>query len=104
MLNGEKESSVSIVYLTETEQMKEVKVQRERLKGETINIGKNYPEQFMRFESVSINDEVGFIKFNLFALPIIEKFCAALTELKDKKRLSLICAEIRAAFSAQWLV
>lgn len=87
MLNGEKDSSVALTCLDETGQPKEFKIHRESLKGSIISIGKNYPEQFLKFETASLNDEVGFIKFNLFALPVIEKFCAALTELKDKKAI-----------------
>ena len=87
MLDGEKESFVTLVCLNETGQPTEIIIQREQLKGESISIGQNYPEVFMRFESASLNDEVGFIKFNLFALPTIEKFCRALTELKDKKAI-----------------
>jgi len=87
MLNGEKDSVVTLTCLDETEQPKEIKINREKLKGDTISIGKNYPEQFLKFETASVNDEVGFIKFNLFALPVVEKFCAALSEFKDKKAI-----------------
>jgi len=87
MLNGEKDSFVILTVSGETEPPKEIKVQREKLKGETISLGKNYPEQFLRFETASLNAEVGFVKFNLFALPVVEKFCSALTQLKDKKAI-----------------
>jgi len=87
MLNGEKESYVILTVSGEIEPPAEIKVQREKLKGEAVSLGKNYPEQFLRFETASINDEVGFIKFNLFALPVVEKFCSALTQLKDKKAI-----------------
>ena len=87
MLNGEKDSYVVLTVSGEAEPPKEIKIQREKIKGEAISIGRNYPEQFLRFEADSINNEVGFIKFNLFAVPIIEKFCAAMTELKDKKAI-----------------
>jgi C-terminal peptidase prc len=87
MLNGEKDSFVLLSVSSETGQTKEFKVQRERLRGETISIGENYPEQFLKFETASLNDQTGYIKFNLFALPVVEKFCAALTELKDKRAI-----------------
>lgn len=88
MLNGEKNSTVAITFSSGgVEPAKTVQVERERLKGEVISIGKNFPEQFLRFESASLNDEVGYIKFNVFAIPVIEKFCAALTDLKDKKAI-----------------
>jgi len=87
MLNGEKDSYVILTVAGEIEPPREIKVQREKLKGEAISLGKNYPEQFLRFETASLNDEVGFVKFNLFALPIVEKFCSAMTQLKDKKAI-----------------
>ncbi len=87
MLNGEKDSYVILTVSGEIEPSKEIKVQREKLKGETISLGRNYPEQFLKFETASLNDEVGFIKFNLFALPVVEKFCSAITHLKDKKAI-----------------
>jgi len=87
MLKGEKQSNVTLTCLTEADDTKEIKVQREALKGETIFIGQNFPDQFLKFESATLSDQVGYIKFNLFALPIIEKFCKALTELKDKKAI-----------------
>ncbi|MDQ3064582.1 MAG: S41 family peptidase [Acidobacteriota bacterium] len=87
MLNGEKDSYVILTVAGEIEPPREIKVQREKLKGEAILLGKNYPEQFLRFETASLNDEVGFVKFNLFALPIVEKFCSAMTQLKDKKAI-----------------
>ena len=87
MLNGEKDSYVILTVAGEIEPPREIKVQQEKLKGEAILLGKNYPEQFLRFETASLNDEVGFVKFNLFALPIVEKFCSAMTQLKDKKAI-----------------
>ncbi len=87
MLNGERDSFVNLTCLDETQQPKEFKIRRASLPGTTISIGNNYPEQFLKFETASLNDEVGLIKFNLFALPVVEKFCAALSELKDKKAI-----------------
>jgi len=87
MLNGEKDSYVILTVSGETESAKEIKIQREKLKGKAVSLGKNYPEQFLQFETASLNDEVGFIRFNLFALPVVEKFCSAITHLKDKKAI-----------------
>ena len=86
-LNGGEDSFVEVSYLDETEQLKNLKIRREKLTGETISIGKNFPEQYLKFETASLNDDVGYVKFNLFALPVVEKFCASLTQLKDKKAI-----------------
>ena len=86
-LNGNDDTEVLLNYLDENDSPKETKIKRKRLKGDIISIGENYPEQFLRFEVDSINNDVGYIKFNIFAIPIIGKFCDALTELKDKKAI-----------------
>jgi C-terminal processing protease CtpA/Prc len=88
MLNGEKDSSVILTVSGEIGQSRKIEIQRKRLNGETISIGENFPEQFLQFESVSIDEQIGYIKFDVFALPVIEKFCSALTELKDKRAIS----------------
>ncbi|HEX8288236.1 MAG TPA: S41 family peptidase [Pyrinomonadaceae bacterium] len=86
-LNGTEDSEVELSYSNEIGQSKSLKIKREKLLGETISIGKNFPEQYLKYESAALNEDVGYVKFNLFALPVIEKFCASLSELKDKKAL-----------------
>lgn len=86
-LNGDDDAEVLLNYLDETDAPKELKVKRERLKGDIISIGENYPEQFLKFDTESLNDDIGYIKFNIFAVPVIGKFCDALTRLKDKKAI-----------------
>ena len=86
-LNGDKDSPVAVTCLDENDQIKEFKMTRQRLVGEAVSIGSNYPPQYLRFETSSLSDEVGYIKFNLFAFSVIEKFCDALTKLKDKKAI-----------------
>lgn len=87
ILNGEKDTEVGLSYLNEKDELKEVKVLREKLGDERVLIGKNYPELYLTFETRALNSETGYIRFNLFAMPIIEKFCSALTAFKDKKAL-----------------
>ncbi len=86
-LNGEKDSYVTISCLDADDKPVQFKIRREKLLGQRISIGANYPEQFLRFESKSLSEDVGYIRFNLFALPIIEKYCSALSDFKDKKAI-----------------
>jgi carboxyl-terminal processing protease len=86
-LNGEEDSSVSISYLDEKEQLKQIQVRREKLNGLMLSISEDFPAQFFKFETKSLSDEVGYVKFNLFALSAIGKFCDSLTEFKDKKAI-----------------
>jgi carboxyl-terminal processing protease len=87
ILNGERDTEVGLTYLNEKDEMKEIKVLREKLGDEKVSIGRNYPELYLNFETRVLNDETGYIRFNIFAMPIVEKFCSALTEFKDKKSL-----------------
>ena len=86
-LNGEKDSYLTVTYLDENDAPKDVRVRRERLKSETVTLGSNFPDRQLQFESRSLSDEVGYIKFNIFAVPIIGKFCDAVGEFKDKKAI-----------------
>lgn len=86
-LNGDPETSVFLTCLDETDKPKEFTVPRLELAGEAISISKNLPEQFLKYEALSLSADVGYIKFNAFAIPVIGKFCDSLTEFGDKKAL-----------------
>ena len=86
-LNGEKDSQVQITCLDGTNEPVDFTIRRELLRGEMISIGKNYPEQYLRFESRSLTDTVGYIRFNLFSLAVIGKYCDAISSFKDKEAI-----------------
>ncbi len=88
-LDGEKDSKVTVTCLDENDQAKDFRMERMRLAGSAVSIGNNYPPQFLDFRTRSIDADTGYIKFNLFTLDVVEKFCSALTEFKDKKALVL---------------
>jgi C-terminal peptidase prc len=71
----------------EKEQFKEIEIGRESTKGEFVKILSGLPAQFVTFEAKSLNEETGYIKFNAFALKTVEKFCAAISQFKNKKAL-----------------
>jgi carboxyl-terminal processing protease len=87
MINGERDSYVTIGYLDENDQVKEAKIRREVLKEKSIAIAPNFPPQQLSFESRSISENVGYIRFNMFAIPVIEKFCRSIGEFKTKRGL-----------------
>lgn len=78
---------VSIGYIDEKEQLKEATIKRVSLDGEFVKILSGLPAQFVRFESKSLDEETGYVKFNAFALTSVEKFCAAVSQFKNKKAL-----------------
>lgn len=86
-LNGPQDTSVYLTCLDQTDTAKEFTVPRLKLDGGAISISKNLPEQFLAYESRSLGNDVGYIKFNVFAMPVIGKFCDSLTNFRDKKAL-----------------
>src|SRR5258708_40097288 len=86
-LNGPQDKSVFLTCLDEKDAAKEFTVPRLKLDGDAISISKNLPEQFLKYESQSLSADVGYIKFNVFAMPVIGKFCDSLTEFRDKKAI-----------------
>lgn len=87
LLNGEKDSTVSVTYNDGRAESKEISIKREKLDGELNQILANMPRQFLQFETRSLNDETGYIRFNIFTVSAVEKFCAAITGFKNKKSL-----------------
>lgn len=86
-LNGDRDTPVAVTYLDGTDSVKEVVVARKKIASETITLGANYPDRQLNFEAYSISDDVGYIRFNFFAMPVVEKFCAAVRQFKTKKAL-----------------
>ena len=86
-LDGEAESSVFLTILDENDKPKEITVQRLELNGETIVLSKNLPEHFLQYESRSLSNDVGYIRFSAFAVPVVAKFCDSLTEFGNKKAI-----------------
>lgn len=86
-LNGQPDTSVYLSCLDADDKPQEFTVPRLELPGEAVSISKNLPDQFLKFQYSSLSDDVGYIKFNAFAVPVIGKFCDALTALGPKKAL-----------------
>ena len=87
MLNGTPDTYVSVGYLDENDQPREIKIRREPLKEQIITISPNFPPSELSFQSSSLDEKTGFIRFNMFALPVIDKFCRAIGDFKDKQGL-----------------
>jgi carboxyl-terminal processing protease len=87
MLNGTKDTKVVVGYLDQDDAKRELSIQRERLAGRAVTIAPNFPEQQLNFEARPLDEQTGYIRFNLFAIPVVEKFCAAMTEFSGKKSI-----------------
>lgn len=87
LFNGENDSTVSLIYNDGREKAKEINIKREKLDGEMSEILANMPRQFLQFETRNLNEETAYVRFNIFTVSAVEKFCAAITEFKNKKSL-----------------
>src|ERR1044072_4227933 len=88
-VNGPPGTSVKLTFLDGRNHVRRVVVPRERLKGELVPLFKALPAQFVEFESARLRGGIGYVRFNLFAAPVLEKFCAAMRTLKDAPGLVL---------------
>jgi carboxyl-terminal processing protease len=81
--NGEPDTSVSVGYLDARNVLRRVVVKREKLQGEMSAPIQSFPPQFVEFESRRLQSGVGYIRFNIFAPLVMDKFCAALRGMSD---------------------
>lgn len=82
-VNGPPGTSVKLTFLDGRNRVRRAVVPREHLKGELVPLFQTLPAQFVEFESARLRGGVGYVRFNLFAAPVLEKFCAALRSMKD---------------------
>lgn len=82
-VNGPPGTSVTLTFLDGRNRVRRAVVPRERLKGELVPLFQALPAQLIEFESARLRGRIGYVRFNLFAAPVLEKFCAALRSMKD---------------------
>lgn len=88
-INGDPGTPVKIVYLDDQDRTRETTLTRERLKGELSPKLFNFPPQRTEFETKRIasasgaSGYIGYIRFNIFTAPVIEKLKAAITGFGD---------------------
>lgn len=87
ILSGEKDSLVSLTIINRLDNLEEFTLKRKKIEGQYVKVLSNVPDYYFRFETKSIDENIGYIKFNFFVIPVIEKFCSALTKFKDKKAI-----------------
>lgn len=82
-VNGAPETSVRLTYLDARSRVRRAVLRRERLRGELSQATQSLPPQFVEFEAKRLRDGIGYIRFNLFVAPVLDKFCTALRSMKD---------------------
>lgn len=79
-------AQVKIVYLDDKDHVRETTLTRERLKGELSPRFGNFPPQYTEFETKRIANGpgyIGYIRFNIFTAPVIEKLKSAINGFRD---------------------
>ena len=82
-IDGEPETTVRITYLDKVDQSHEVAITRVRLKGEMSQRFGNFPPQYTVFEARRLADGIGYIRFNIFVILLMERIRGAIREMSD---------------------
>ncbi|HEX5734929.1 MAG TPA: S41 family peptidase [Blastocatellia bacterium] len=82
-LGGRPKTSVRVTYLDESDQVREVVVERVPLGGEMSQPLGNFPAQYTEFEAKRLAGGIGYIRFNVFAISLMEKVRRAIRSMSD---------------------
>jgi carboxyl-terminal processing protease len=82
-ITGAPKTMVRIVFLDERDQLREVHITRERLKGEMSPAFGNFPPQYTEFESKRLAGGIGYIRFNIFVTMLMDRIRAAIRGMND---------------------
>ncbi len=84
-INGAPQSTVRVGYLDEHDQLHEATVARERLKGEMSQRFGNFPPQYTEFEAKRLAGGIGYIRFNIFVMLLMERIKTAIRGMADAR-------------------
>jgi carboxyl-terminal processing protease len=82
-INGDSQSPLKLLYLDARNHPRHVQIRREKLNGEMSPPIGNLPSMFTEFEAKKLVNGVGYIRFNAFVPPVMEKLCGAIRKLHD---------------------
>lgn len=82
-INGNPETTVRLTCLDEADRSREVTVEREKLKGEMSPRFGNFPPQYTEFESKRLEGGIGYIRFNIFVTPLMDRIRGAIRSMSD---------------------
>jgi carboxyl-terminal processing protease len=82
-LDGRPQTSVRVTYLDERDQAREVVVERVPVRGEMSQPLGNFPGQYTEFEAKRLPGGIGYIRFNVFAISLMEKVRQAIRGMSD---------------------
>jgi carboxyl-terminal processing protease len=82
-IGGAPETTVRIAYLDERDQPREATITRQRLKGEMSQRLGNFPPQYTEFEAKRLAGGVGYIRFNVFVMILMDRIKTAIRGMSD---------------------
>lgn len=82
-INGLPGTFARLAFLDGLSRLRRAKIERLRLNGEMSTPIQSMPSQFIEFESKRLRGGVGYIRFNVFDVSVMDKFCAALRSMRD---------------------
>ena len=82
-INGAPQTTVRIAYLDDRDLPREATVSRERLKGEMSQRLGNFPPQYAEFEVKRLADGIGYIRFNIFVMSLMDRIKTAIRGMND---------------------
>jgi carboxyl-terminal processing protease len=80
---GKPGSTARLQYLDERDLVREAAIEREKPSGELSPRFGNLPAQRMEIEAKRLPSGAGYIRFNAFMMPVMDKVRSALREFKD---------------------
>src|SRR5262249_43192753 len=82
-LNGDPGTSVEVTYTSKPGTRSVAKITRERLTGEMSARMGNFPPQHVEFDSRTVQDGIGYIRFNIFVMSIMDRLRSAIRSEHD---------------------
>lgn len=82
-INGDLSNSVLLTYSDGRNLRRQVRITREKLKGEMSPAIGNLPPMYTEFEAKRLAGGIGYIRFNAFVPTQMKKVCAALRGMRD---------------------
>lgn len=82
-IEGKPGTTVRISYLDARDQTREASIEREPFRGEVSPPMGNFPPQYMEFETKRVASGIGYIRFNIFVVPMMGKIKTAIRQMNN---------------------
>jgi carboxyl-terminal processing protease len=82
-LNGDPGTAVAITYSGKPGPAATEKINREKLTGEMSPRMGNFPPQYVEFDSRRLPQDIGYIRFNIFVVSIMDRLRSAIRSDRD---------------------